>query len=273
MWRKSLKRVLTSIVAVPVLLAVLLYASSAWFLAIILFVTIAALWECNTLTMAGDDRAGMVVAVVVGSALPLAVYWRGMDVLPLFFVVSLFLLFLYHLVGRRDISSTVRYLGAGSFGLFYIPLLLSFMVLLRGAEGGRWWILFLFAVIWGNDTFAYYVGRSLGRHRLSKVVSPKKTIEGALGGLVGGVGVSIAFHYSIFNDRSVVELGILAFLLSLVGQTGDLFESMIKRSAGAKDSGFIVPGHGGILDRIDSILFSLPLLYYYVSCRGGPWHW
>lgn len=224
------------------------------------------------MTLHECDRAGRLAVVVVGSALPLLVYWRGMDVVPWFFVVALFLLFLHHLTGRRDILATVRYLGAGSFSLLYVPLLTSFMVLLRGGEGGQWWILFLFAVIWGNDILAYYTGRSIGRHKLSRVVSPKKTIEGAIGGLVGGIVVAVVFRYALFSDRGVVELAVLALLLGLVGQAGDLFESMIKRSAGVKDSGFIVPGHGGILDRIDSLLFCLPLLYCYIMLHGCLWH-
>jgi phosphatidate cytidylyltransferase len=224
------------------------------------------------LTLHECDRAGRLAVVVVGSVLPLLVYWRGMDVVPWFFVVALFLLFLHHLTGRRDILATVRYLGAGSFSLLYVPLLTSFMVLLRGGEDGQWWILFLFAVNWGNDILAYYTGRSIGRHKLSRVVSPKKTIEGAIGGLVGGIVVAVVLRYALFSDRGVVELAVLALLLGLVGQAGDLFESMIKRSAGVKDSGFIVPGHGGILDRIDSLLFCLPLLYCYIMLHGCLWH-
>jgi phosphatidate cytidylyltransferase len=104
------------------------------------------------------------------------------------------------------------------------------------------------------------------------VVSPKKTIEGAIGGLVGGIVVAVIFRFALFSDRGVVELAVLALLLGLVGQAGDLFESMIKRSAGVKDSGFIVPGHGGILDRIDSLLFCLPLLYCYIMLHGCLWH-
>ena len=130
----------------------------------------------------------------------------------------------------------------------------------------------LSAVIGGNDILAYYTGRSIGRHKLSRVVSPKKTIEGAIGGLVGGIVVAVVFRYALFSDRGVVELAVLALLLGLVGQAGDLFESMIKRSAGVKDSGFIVPGHGGILDRIDSLLFCLPLLYCYIMLHGCLWH-
>jgi len=223
------------------------------------------------MTLAGSDPAGRFVVVVTGSVMPLLVYWRGMDVVPWLLVASLFILCLHHLTGRRDISETVRYLGAGSLSLLYVPLLLSFMVLLRGGEGGQWWILFLFAVIWGNDISAYYTGRAIGRHKLSRVVSPKKTIEGAVGGLIGGLVVAIVFRYALFSERGVVELALLALLLGVVGQAGDLFESMIKRSAGVKDSGFIVPGHGGILDRIDSLLFCLPLLYGYITFQGCLW--
>jgi phosphatidate cytidylyltransferase len=223
--------------------------------------------------MPGTDKAGMVLGIFLGGCLIVFIYWRGLYILPWFLVVSIFLFLLYSLVSHKDVSSSIINVGIWVFGFLYIPFLLSYLVLVRELEDGQWWLFFLFAVIWGNDTFAYYIGGLFGKHKLSPIISPKKTVEGALGGLFGGSGAALLFHYLVFNGISVLSLIILAIFLSIIGQIGDLFESLIKRSVGAKDSGFIIPGHGGILDRIDSVIFSLPILYYYLRWQEGLWLW
>jgi phosphatidate cytidylyltransferase len=124
--------------------------------------------------------------------------------------------------------------------------------------------LFLFAVIWCTDSFAYFTGIFLGRHRLAPHISPKKTVEGAVGGLFGGIGGAVLIG-EIFLDFSLSDLVILGLLLSAIGQLGDLIESLLKRNYGVKDSGNFLPGHGGLLDRFDSVLLSGPFLYYYLK--------
>ncbi len=243
------------------------------FLAITIIITVTAFWEYSRLTIPKADKVGMALGMFLGGFLIVFIYWRGLYILPWFLVVAIFLFFLYSLVSYKDVSSTIINVGIWLLGFLYIPFLLSFMVLVRELEYGKWWLFFLFAVIWGNDTFAYYIGGWFGKHKLSPIISPKKTVEGALGGLVGGGGVALLFHYLVFDGASVLGLVIFAIFLSVIGQIGDLFESLLKRSVGAKDSGFIIPGHGGILDRIDSIIFSLPLLYYYLRWQEGLWLW
>ncbi|MCK4986755.1 MAG: phosphatidate cytidylyltransferase, partial [Desulfobacterales bacterium] len=149
-------------------------------------------------------------------------------------------------------------------GIIYIPVLLSFLVLIREGSSGMIWVFVLLAVIFAGDTGAYYVGSYLGRHKLSPAVSPGKTIEGSIGGLavnlvLGGVGKYF------FLSGLPWGLSLLFFLtVGIAGQVGDLFESELKRSSGIKDSGGILPGHGGILDRIDALLFASPVAYIFI---------
>ncbi len=146
-------------------------------------------------------------------------------------------------------------------------------MLIRSLENGQWLLLLLFSIVWGNDTFAYYTGRAIGRHKLAPAISPNKTIEGAIGGLAGGILVSFALHRFILSGViGTADTILIALIMGILGQLGDLIESSLKRSVGAKDSGFVVPGHGGILDRIDSIILPLPFLYYYIKLMDtGIW--
>jgi phosphatidate cytidylyltransferase len=126
-------------------------------------------------------------------------------------------------------------------------------------------IFFLLGVIWASDIGAYYVGRAIGKHQLAPRISPGKTIEGLVGGLIASVLVSLLFYRYWLRDYSLGTLVVLAIVLDLAGVLGDLAESAMKRGAGVKDSSSIVPGHGGVLDRIDSLLFAIPVMYYYPS--------
>ncbi|RJQ74616.1 MAG: phosphatidate cytidylyltransferase [Desulfobacteraceae bacterium] len=155
-----------------------------------------------------------------------------------------------------------------AFALIYIPLFLSFIALLYDGgspEGIRWIFLLLLIVVTG-DTGAYYVGSYLGRHKLCPSVSPKKTIEGAVGGLMCSVIFGAGYTLMFLPVMSLPASIVLALVTGLVGQAGDLFESEFKRVAGVKDSGGLLPGHGGFLDRIDSLLFAAPTAYLLKDC-------
>lgn len=188
----------------------------------------------------GDFRAGMLllVALVLGSAI----------------------LLLFRLREMPRMATDVALLWAG---YLYVPLLLSHLVLVRALPHGVAWIFLLFFVVMCGDSAAFYVGSAIGKHRLYPEVSPKKSIEGALGGLVGSIGGALLARYLFYPELAIVHAVIAALLLGTLGQIGDLFESMIKRSCGVKDSGTIFPGHGGVLDRLDSMLFAAPALYYF----------
>ncbi len=161
-----------------------------------------------------------------------------------------------------------------TLGIFYIGLPFSFLVFIRFMDPARGfhWIFLLFIVIWAGDIFAYFVGRTVGRHLLFPSVSPKKTWEGAVAGLVGSLLAATAYALWIWKSADVANVVVLAALIAVAGQVGDLAESAMKRAASMKDSGNILPGHGGILDRIDALLFGSAALWLALSLKDlGIW--
>jgi len=158
-------------------------------------------------------------------------------------------------------------------GIFYLGWLLSYLVALRGLDDGRNWVFFALLTTFGSDTIAFFVGRALGRHRLAPQISPSKTWEGAIGGVFGAIIVSLLFTLptALSVPLNYGQAIILGLLVSILGQLGDLVESLFKRNMGVKDSGKLLPGHGGALDRIDSIVFAGVVVYYYVLSFNAGW--
>lgn len=150
------------------------------------------------------------------------------------------------------------------FGVFYVGFPLSTVVSTRSLPAGEFLVLFLAVVTWASDAGAYYAGTLWGKHPLLPSVSPKKTVEGVLGGLALAISVAVLAQW-FASQLSLWDSLILGVLLTGAGLLGDLFESAIKRRTGVKDSGGILPGHGGMLDRLDSLLFTAPTFYYYVA--------
>jgi len=155
------------------------------------------------------------------------------------------------------------------FGVLYVGFPLSTVVSTRSLSDGQFLVLFLAVVTWASDTGAYYAGTLWGKHPLLPSVSPKKTVEGVLGGLALAVGAALLAQWWFASQLSQSDALILGMLLTATGLLGDLFESAIKRRTGVKDSGGILPGHGGMLDRLDSLLFTAPTFYYYVAYIRG----
>ncbi len=148
-------------------------------------------------------------------------------------------------------------------GVIYIPVFLSFLVLIRNSVGGSIWIIWLWLIIAASDTGAYYCGTYYGKRSLAPKISPHKTIEGAAGGIVAAVVVGIIFGLIYIPGISFLPLFFFAFAAAAAGQTGDLFESALKRKGCIKDSGIILPGHGGLLDRIDGLIFAAPIAFLF----------
>jgi phosphatidate cytidylyltransferase len=155
------------------------------------------------------------------------------------------------------------------FGVLYVGFPLGTVVSTRSLPAGESLVLFLAVVTWASDTGAYYAGTLWGKHLLLPSVSPKKTIEGLLGGLALAVSAALLAQWGFASQLSLSDALILGVLLTGMGLLGDLFESVIKRRTGVKDSGGILPGHGGMLDRLDSLLFTAPTFYYYVAYVRG----
>jgi phosphatidate cytidylyltransferase len=155
-----------------------------------------------------------------------------------------------------DPKVAVGRLLASAFGVFYVGGLLTALPLLqRDLPQGPLWVTVTIAVTFANDTGAYFTGRALGRHKLAPAISPGKTVEGAIGGLVGGTGMMLLARATFFPMLTLADALAIGVASGVLGPSGDLLESLLKRAAGAKDSGRLIPGHGGVLDRIDALLF------------------
>jgi len=161
-------------------------------------------------------------------------------------------------------SNGIRRLAHCTLGWLYIPYLLSYVLLIGQGTPGRRWLLFTLAVVVCSDAGAYYCGSTLGRHKLYEAVSPKKTVEGAVGGLLLSVLAGVGIGQLFLPERTIPQTLVLSLALALISQTGDLIESMMKRMSGKKDSSGLLPGHGGILDRLDSLLFVFPTSWLFL---------
>ena len=170
------------------------------------------------------------------------------------------LLFLFRI---KDVPVAAREISYATLAFLYIPMLLMHLVMIRQLAYGVQWLLVIMLIVMTNDSAAYYAGSAFGKHRLYPLVSPKKSIEGALGGLVGSIGGTLLARFTFFPQLTLLDALLTAVFIGMIGQAGDLFESLLKRSFGVKDSGSIIPGHGGVLDRLDSIIFAAPATYYY----------
>jgi phosphatidate cytidylyltransferase len=177
-------------------------------------------------------------------------------------------LMLVHLFTFKDIQLAGPMWMGSVASLCYAPLLMAFLPLVRGSgPDGLNWLFFSMLITWAGDTGAYLAGRAFGRHKFAPEVSPKKTWEGFFGGIALSIAAAFLARSWFFPNLTLLDCLVLAPLLDVVGVFGDLCESLLKRSAGIKDSGKIFPGHGGILDRVDSLLFSAPVLYAYLIWR------
>ncbi|MBI3404620.1 MAG: phosphatidate cytidylyltransferase [Acidobacteria bacterium] len=167
-------------------------------------------------------------------------------------------------LNQRPVAETLGAVGLSAAGLLFVALPLSYVVRVQGVdEKGRIWTMFLLWLVWAGDSVAYFVGRAFGRLKMAPEISPKKTWEGAAGNLAGSLIVAAVF--SRWLDVTPAYLLIATALANLAGQAGDLLESAYKRSAGVKDSGTILPGHGGVLDRVDALIFAAPVIWICLS--------
>ncbi len=286
------KRVLTALVLIPVVVGLVLFGSTLVVAIATAVITVLALREYFALGEAIGHRAYR--AWTVSCALLLIfVQWRTlrpfgylgaegnseaiglrayygleMRISALHSPVIVFFLFVLGLTAlilwtRRPLVEALPAAGISSSALLLVAFPLSFVVRLHGfAENGPRLLLFALVITWAADTTAYFVGRAIGKHPLAPHISPKKTWEGSVGSMIGSLIFAWAFSYSIWIP--VGHLVAMAVIGNVAGQMGDLLESAYKRSAGVKDSGALLPGHGGVLDRIDALILCIPVIWYYL---------
>jgi phosphatidate cytidylyltransferase len=260
--KNLLARVASALVALPAVGVLVFWRESMGLGALCLLVAILGLREYTTMTMPGRPQAERLGVMLVGVGLYLALFLRP-DLAMLWLLAAMLAVAMLILVRAVDIPAAGSRLFAAEFGVLYVGGLVSALPLVH-RSGGPAWVALAIAVTFANDTGAYFAGRSLGRHKLAPALSPGKTIEGAVGGLVAALTVTFVAGWAFMPYLSLGERLGIALVASVVGPAGDLVESLIKRSAGVKDSGHLIPGHGGILDRIDALLFVGAYVYIHV---------
>jgi phosphatidate cytidylyltransferase len=294
-----LKRIATAVVLIPIVLALILRAP-VWVLAFVAgIVALLTIHEFLRLTESYGVQpmdfpthlfAGLfflLLAISAGGETPLAS--TGKFLVALGFTAAIVpFVFLTRAMRGQDLRGGYPAAAASAFAFAYIALPLGMLVQLRQQWAGAFYLLYLLLVVWAGDIFAYFVGKSIGRHLLAPRISPKKTWEGAIASVVA----SVIVGWLLFSNAEQISMAllraglilrpdgmygqevppmgtviVLTIVLNIAAQLGDLVESLIKRGAGVKDSGAILPGHGGMLDRIDALLFAAPVLWYYAAWR------
>ena len=256
-------RELTALVAAPALVWVVGWGHDYIFNAVIAIICVLAMVEFLALGKA----KGYDVPVVLCIAIMLVI--MGAFVLPQLSVelgmfTALLVIPAWYVIGRKSLEDSLPSSAVAVLATTYVGMLGGSLIRLRNdfPEGSNL-VYFLLLVVWLGDSGAYYVGKKFGRHKLSPRISPKKTIEGLIGGMAASAIAAVVIQLTFFQAMPLHHAIIVAVILSVAGVIGDLTESMWKRSAAVKDSGTLLPGHGGFLDRFDSILFTAPLLYFY----------
>jgi len=259
-----LKRVISAVIALPLFYLLVQYLPPVAFFIVVLFGVLLGQLEFYRLYYPVGQRGLILLGLLCGGLILLHFYEPGLFLDREVLTVLLGTVLLYQLATYRDLAATLTDAAVSLLGIFYLGWFLGHLVLLRNLDQGEYLIFFLFLVTWAGDTGAYYVGKGLGRRRLAPMVSPNKTLEGAIGGWLASVLAAGLAQWWFLPLISFSDSLILGGLLGVVGQLGDLTESMFKRGAGVKDSGHFLPGHGGVLDKLDSLIFTAPVFYYYL---------
>lgn len=260
-----MKRILTGLVAIVGWLA-LLY--SQWFLLFWLTISIISLfgaYEFLTISLQEEGKKRLPALLLI-CLIPLFIsYFQRMDLVFALLICALIVNACFVVFSAANIEKPFDFLVKTNFAIIYTGLFGACLVLTMAQPNGAAWLLFLTTITAASDTGAYFVGKSLGKNKLCPSISPGKTVEGFIGGMLSGTGCALLVAYLVFNDANLFRLAIAALFLSVLGVIGDLVESLFKRGMGVKDSGTILPGHGGILDRVDSLLLTAPILYLLIS--------
>lgn len=245
-------------------------AGAPWHFALLVsFLTFMALVEFFTMALPPERHAELFPFAFLGAMMIFAPLMPSLELTIVALGVAFLAAALHFLVRLKEIADVARDLAMTITGFVYIPFMLCHLILLRQLPNGQSWLFLIMLIVMTNDTAAYYVGSAWGRQRLYPRVSPNKSVEGALGGLAASLIGALLAKFTFFSTLGYGDAVLAALLIGLAGQAGDLFESLLKRSFGVKDSGTSLPGHGGVLDRLDSIIFAAPVTYYFTLYLVG----
>ncbi|GAB5047115.1 phosphatidate cytidylyltransferase [Thermodesulfovibrio sp. TK110] len=253
------KRILVALIALPLLVLLIVKLPAYFFLALLTVVCAVGMWEFLKMYKThyfwiGFGVLSSVILFLLNCFYPqLALHYYA----TAFVVITT-----TRLITKKNPQHALSEISSIMIGLLYIPALLAFQWFLR--NHGWQWIIYLYAVVWSADSFAYYIGKGFGKKKLYPEVSPKKTWAGAYGSLIGGMIASLLFGHFLLS-KPLIKLLIAGFLIGFISIFGDLVESMFKREAQVKDSSFLFPEHGGVLDKIDSMLFAGVLVYFFMK--------
>lgn len=259
------RRLYSALVFIPLLYVGIRYSPPWLFSLLISSVALFALWEFLALYFADTRPTSMKFFACLSAALLLGAMHEGLPAILLVVLLGIVAIIIAGFcISPENLRQRLPDWAAYLFGVLYVGLLLGYYALLRNLEHGVALVFFVIIVTWLSDTGGFFIGKPFGKHQLAPTLSPNKTVEGLLGGIVFSVIGAIISQLTFTPFFSFSQCVMLGVGLALLGALGDLAESAIKRSVRVKDSGTIIPGHGGVLDRVDSLLFTGPAMYYYV---------
>ena len=266
---QHINRWITALILVPIILWVLIKGSTLLLATVVSIVAIFAMGEYLRIMFQNDARplsnTIKIISYAASVTLIISTCLGSWEIEFLILSLNLMALSIFVLSEFADNQEVFHVIAKQVLGIVYIPVSLSLLIFMKGLDQGTFWIIWLLIVVFSNDTGAFYGGKFFGKNKLSPNISPNKTIEGSIGGIITSLIVGFIFSVIFFRDFSLSFFMIPAsFMLAVAGQIGDLFESAMKRASNIKDSGSILPGHGGMLDRIDGLLLAIPVLYAYL---------
>jgi phosphatidate cytidylyltransferase len=263
-----LKRVISGAIAIPLVLGLVLYGSPLLFFCFVVAIVVVASHEYFSM-ISNMGVEGFPVEGGVLSFLLLLGFYLGPKYLIIFGIFIPVVLITTWFFRGKNVTVALDPIAYTLLGILYTAGLGGYFILIRGLDGGSQIIIFLMLLIWAGDVAAYYGGRKFGKHKLLPMVSPNKTVEGGIANILGTLLVAGLASLWFFAEFSLTHCLIVAFICGIIGQFGDFSESLIKRNCQVKDSGSLIPGHGGFLDRIDSLLFAGPAFYCYYQLFLG----
>jgi phosphatidate cytidylyltransferase len=264
---KLVKRLITGSILVSGITYALFHLSEVWFSLIVIVFIALSMFELLTLLQKAEVPVYRFFGVFMGVVVPLLVFTElghTQSGEVLFIVLGCLFLFLLQFF-RKDHSHALIGISLTMFSILYVSWFLSFLIKIRFMHDGVLWIAYLLCVTKATDIGAYAIGVTFGKHPLIPHISPNKSVEGLFGGLAASMAVSLAFQKLLSIHFSIPRLLVMGLLIGVIGQIGDLSESLMKRYCKAKDSGALLPGMGGVLDTVDSVLFTAPLFYFYLK--------